>query len=216
MSLEAGTKFGPYEISTRIMTSDTGDVYKASDTRLNRAVALRLLASEVFQDPQMKERLEREAQMVASLNHPNICAIYDVGYEGGTAYVVMESLDGETLAERLEKGRLEIEEALKIAIAIADALDKAHRRGIAHRGLNPSSVLLTANGAKLLDFGLARSNPSGGPVGSLSSSPTRGTINPLAAIPASAAPYLAPEQWEGKDADARTDIFALGTILYEM
>src|SRR5262249_4751483 len=144
------------------------------------------------------------------LNHPHICALYDVGNQGGSDYVVTEYLEGETLAQRLTRGPLELQEALKVAIAIADALDKAHRQGVAHRGLNPSNVMLTASGAKLLDFGLTNLKGAGGLTGSASSLPTRTAAAPSAAVPAYAAPYMAPEQWEGIEADARTDIFALG------
>src|SRR5262249_42331059 len=159
------------------------------------------------QNPEAKQRLEREGQMLASLNHPHICAVVDVGHQDDADYFVTEYLEGETLAQRLTRGPIELEEALKTAIAIADALDKAHRQGIEHRRLNPYSILLTASGPKLLDFGLMKLNqPASAPI-SASSLPTRTAAAPLTAVPASAAPYIAPEQWEGIEADARTDIF---------
>ena len=214
MSFEPGTKIGPYEIVAPIGT-DTG-TYKASDTRVNRPVAIKVLPPDFSQDPQLKQRLERESQTLALLKHPNICAVVEVGQEDGAAYVVAEYAEGEALAQRLTRGRLELDEALNVAIAIADALDKAHRRGIAHRGLNPSNIMLTPAGAKLLDFGLTASKVLSGTSTSVSSLPTLTSAARLTQIPAFAAPYIAPEQWDGKEADARTDIFALGTILFEM
>src|SRR5262245_27242043 len=216
MPIEPGTKLGPYQIEAPLSTGVIGEQYKASDTRLNRAVAIRVLPPNLSENPEMKERLEREARTIASLKHPNICALVEVGRADGTDYVVTEYLEGETLAQRLTRGPIELEEALKIAMEVADALDTAHRHGVAHRCLNPSNVMLTAGGVKLLDFGLAMLNQPTGPALSVSSLPTRTATATLAAIPAFTAPYIAPEQWEGLEADARTDIFALGAILYEM
>src|SRR5262249_8617122 len=192
--------------------------YKASDTRLNRAVSIKLLPPDFSENAAMRERLERDARTVASLKHPHICALVDVGQQDGAAYIVTEYLDGETLAQRLQRGPLEMEEALNVAVAIADPLDKAHRHGVAHRGLNPSNIVLAEGGPKLLDFGLPKLHQSsGGPPVSLSSMQTGTALaGPLTAVPAFAAPYIAPEQWKGIEAGARTDIFAFGAILYEM
>jgi predicted Ser/Thr protein kinase len=203
-------KIGSYEILALVRSGSGGDVYKASDTRINRAVTIKLLP------PEFADRLKNEAQTISSLKHPNICSLYDVGEQDGTGYIVTEYIEGQPLAQRLTQGPLELDEALKVAIAIADALDKAHRLGITHRGLNPSSVMLTASGAKLTDFGLASVELKGGPAASATSMPTRTAAASLAAVPVFAAPYIAPEQWEGKTADARADIFALGAILHEM
>jgi Tol biopolymer transport system component len=215
MSLEAGTKLGPYEILAPF-GGNAGETYKASDTRLNRPVAIRVLPAGFSEDPQLKQRLDRDTQTLASLKHPNICAIVDAGREAGADYVVTEYIEGETLAQRLTRGPLELEEALKVAIGIADALDKAHRRGVTHRGLNPSNVMLTPTGVKVFDFGLTSFKGLGAPGSSSSLATALTSSAPMAGVAPFAAPYMAPEQWEGKEADSRTDIFALGTILYEM
>jgi eukaryotic-like serine/threonine-protein kinase len=193
-----------------------GEVYKAKDTRLDRVVAIKVLPSHVSDDPALRERFEREARTVAALNHPHICTLHDVGRHEGTDYLVLEYLEGQTLADRLTKGALPLDHALAIAIQIADALDKAHRAGIVHRDLKPGNIMLTKSGAKLLDFGLAKTSPVIASAG-LSILPTtppatmtaRGTI--LGTFQ-----YMAPEQLEGQEADARTDIFAFGAVLYEM
>src|SRR5262245_34919179 len=156
MTLTAGTKLGPYEILQPIGAGSMGQVYKARDTRLNRFVAIKVLPEHLSADAELKARFEREAQTLASLSHPHICPVFDVGQQEGTDYLVMEFLEGQTLAQRLEKGALPLDEALKIAIEIADALDKAHRQGVIHRDVKPSNVMLTKTGAKLLDFGLAK------------------------------------------------------------
>jgi Tol biopolymer transport system component len=222
MALTAGTRLGPYEIVTLAGAGGMGEVYKATDTRLNRTVAIKILPPLWAADPEMKQRFDSEARTIASLSHPHICTLHDIGREstsspsaaGGPAidYLVMEYLEGKTLAERLERGPLPLEEALKIAIAIADALDKAHSRGVVHRDLKPANVMLTPSGPKLLDFGLAKlkmPEPAGSPRPSrpISTSPGMlvGTLQ-----------YMAPEQIEGAEADARTDIFAFGALLYEM
>jgi serine/threonine protein kinase/Tol biopolymer transport system component len=214
MPLEPGTKLGPYEIIAPV-NAGSGETYKASDTRLKRSVVIRLLPPEFSSKPELSDQLKRESQTLASLNHPNICAVYDASEHEGLGYVVTENVEGETLAQRLTRGPMELDEALRVAIAIADALDKAHRKGIAHRGLNPSNIMLTATGVKVLDFSLTPAAAAGGPSSSASSLPTRTAMPVLASVPASAAPYVAPEQWEGSRGDARTDIFALGAILYE-
>jgi serine/threonine protein kinase len=220
MSLEPGTRLGPYEVLAPLSAGAGGteERYKASDTRVkNRLVALNVLPSEFSQHPEMKQRLERDARTISSLNHPNICALVDVGHQDPSIdFLVAEYVEGETLAQRLTRGPLELQEALKVAIAMADSLDKAHRQGVTHGGLNPSTVLLTAGGPKLLDFGVARLKEESHPPVAVSIATTRTSTPSLASMPAFAAPYMAPEQFAGIEADARTDIFAFGTVLYEM
>jgi serine/threonine protein kinase len=159
MALLAGTQLGPYQILYVLGAGGMGEVYKAKDTRLDRTVAIKILPSALAGDPQFCERFDREARTIAQLDHPNICALYDVGEQHGTAYLVMQYLEGETLAERLQKCVLPLDLALKYAIEIAEALNKAHRAGIVHRDLKPGNVMLTKSGAKLLDFGLAKTSP---------------------------------------------------------
>ena len=216
MSLESGAKLGPYQIVAPISPENGGDIYKASDTRLNRIVSIRLLPAEFGSNSELRQRLERDVKTIASLNHPNICALYDVGEQNGANFLVSEHVEGETLAQRLTRGPMELDEALKIGIAIADALDKAHRSGVIHRGLNPSNVMITASGAKLTDFGLAKPEPLQAKAVSISAISTRMAAKTVGGISPEAAPYTAPEQWDGVEGDARSDIFALGTILYEM
>lgn len=220
MPLDAGTRFGPYEIVTPIGAGGMGEAYKASDTRLNRTVVIKLLPPNWADDPATKERFDREARAIASLTHPHICTLHDIGRENDIDFLVMEYLEGKTLAERLQRGALRLDEALKIAIAIADALDKAHREGLVHRDLNPSNVMLTPGGPKLLDFGLAeftaQEPPSSGtPAPAGSPKPARADATGHALVRDNLQ-YMAPEQVAGAEADARSDIFALGTILYEM
>ena len=157
MPLSTGTRLGPYEILGAIGAGGMGEVYKARDTRLERVVAIKILPPEWASDPARKQRFDREAQTIASLKHPHICVLHDVGSQDGVDFLVMEYLDGETLTDRLARGPLPLKEALGVAIAIGDALDKAHRQGVVHRDLKPSNVMLTASGPKLLDFGLAKS-----------------------------------------------------------
>src|SRR5579864_7420097 len=157
MALTSGTKLGPYEIQSPLGAGGMGEVYRALDTRLDRTVAIKVLASHLSSSPELKQRLEREARAISSLNHPTICHLYDIGSQGGTDYLVMEFLEGETLAEKLRKGALPLNEILKIGTAIAEALAFAHRSGIVHRDLKPGNVMLTQGGAKLMDFGLAKS-----------------------------------------------------------
>jgi Tol biopolymer transport system component len=216
MSFEPGTRLGPYEVLAPIGDAPT-ERYKASDTRRNRIVALTVLPPEVSGQPDVKARLERETRTISSLNHPNIPALIDVGHQDpSTDFVVTEFVDGETLGQRLARGPLELHEALAAAIAIADSLDKAHRQGIVHGGLNPSTVMLTPGGPKLLDFGLARLTEEVMPLVSTSMATTRTSVASLADVPAASMPYLAPEQFAGGGADARSDLFAFGAILYEM
>jgi serine/threonine protein kinase len=160
MSLGPGTRLGPYEVIAAIGAGGMGEVYRARDTRLDRTVAIKILPAAVAGDPIVRERFDREARAVAALNHPHICALYDIGEESGTAFLVMEYLEGETLAARLVKGALPIDQALRYAIQIAEALDKAHRAGIVHRDFEPGNIMLTKSGAKLLDFGLAKASPA--------------------------------------------------------
>src|SRR5499427_8616581 len=156
MALASGTKLGPYEVQSPLGAGGMGEVYRAKDTRLERTVAVKILPAHLSADPVRKQRFEREAKTISSLNHPHICVLYDVGHQDGVDYLVMECVEGETLAKRLEKGPLPLEQVLKYGSQIADALDKAHRHGVVHRDLKPGNIMLTPTGAKLLDFGLAK------------------------------------------------------------
>src|SRR5262247_187601 len=216
MSLGPGTRLGPYEIQSAIGAGGMGEVYKARDTRLDRTVAIKVLPSHVSDDPALRERFEREARTIAALNHPHICTLHDVGHQDGIDFLVLEHLEGQTLADRLAKGALPIDQALQLAIQIADALDKAHRVGIVHRDLKPSNIMLTKSGAKLLDFGLAKVTPTAIAASGLSMAPTGVSPVTMQGTILGTLQYMAPEQIEGQEADARTDIFAFGTVLYEM
>ena len=194
-----------------------GEVYKARDTRLEREVAIKVLPSHLSKDPDIKQRFEREARAIAALSHPNICAIHDVGTQDGVEYLVMELLEGQTLADRLDKGALPADQALKFGVEIADALDRAHRAGIVHRDLKPGNIMLTKSGVKLLDFGLAKfaAKPASDLSAHAAPSAASQPLTDKGAIMGTFQ-YMAPEQLKGKDADARTDIFAFGCVLYEM
>jgi Tol biopolymer transport system component len=222
MTLSAGTRLGPYEILSPLGAGGMGEVYKARDTRLGRGVAVKVLPSHLSDNTEFRQRFEREARAVSQLSHPHICALYDVGTHDSTEFLVMELLEGQTLAQRLEKGALPAEQVLRAGIEIADALDRAHRHGIVHRDLKPGNVMLTKSGVKLLDFGLAKVGRGGteGPgEGGLSSLPTEGAQEkPLTekGTVLGTFQYMSPEQLEGAAADARSDIFALGAVLYEM
>ena len=216
MPLQSRTQLGPYEILAPIGAGGMGEVYKARDTRLDRTVPIKVLPEHVAADPDLKQRFEREAKTISSLNHPHICTLYDIGEQDGIDFLVMEYLEGDTLAQRLEKGALPLDQALKVAIEIADALDKAHRQGITHRDLKPGNIMLTKAGAKLLDFGLAKLRKRGtigaeGYSATTESAPLTARGSLLGTLP-----YMAPEQLEGKEADHRTDIFAFGAQVYEM
>ena len=223
MPLGPGARLGPYEVLAPLGAGGMGEVYRARDTRLDRTVALKVLAGHLAGDPELRQRFEREARVVSSLNHPHICALFDVGQQDGTDYLVMEHLEGETLADRLARGPLPLDQLLRYGIEMADALDKAHRQGIVHRDLKPGNVMVTKTGTKLLDFGLAKRL-----AGTTSSAAEQPPAAILSAIATAERPltergtvmgtfqYMAPEQLEGREADARTDIFALGSILYEM
>ena len=214
MALAGGMHLGPYEIISAIGAGGMGEVYRARDKRLNRTVAIKVLPRRLSDQPELKARFEREAQTVASLSHPHICPVFDVGQEGDINYLVMEYLEGQTLADRLEGGALPLDDALKIAIEVADALDRAHRQGIVHRDLKPGNIMLTKSGTKLLDFGLAKLTQTYAS-SELSSLPTNASITAQGTI-LGTLQYMAPEQLEAREADARTDIFAFGVILYEM
>lgn len=210
---------GPYEVGEPLGAGGMGEVYQAKDTRLDRTVAIKVLPSHLSGDPDLRQRFEREARAVSSLNHPNICTLHDIGREGNVDFLVMEHLEGETLAERLKKGPLLFEDALRFAVQIADALDKAHRQGVVHRDLKPGNIMLTKSGAKLLDFGLAKlagSAQSTPDLSTLSAMPTEQRSLTAAGAILGTFQYMAPEQLEGGEIDARTDIFALGAVLYEM
>ncbi|HKV99949.1 MAG TPA: protein kinase [Vicinamibacterales bacterium] len=216
MPLPAGARLGPYEILAPLGAGGMGEVYKARDTRLERIVAIKVLPDALQLDAHFRERFEREAKSISALNHPNICTLHDIGHQDGVDYLVMEYLEGETLASRLAKGPLPLAEALKTATEIAGALDKAHRQGIVHRDLKPGNVMLTKTGAKLLDFGLAKT-------GAANISGVQPTMLPTVTAPLTAQgtllgtfQYMSPEQVEGEDADARSDVFAFGAVLHEM
>ena len=194
-----------------------GEVYRAKDTRLNRIVAIKVLPPHLADSPELRERFEREARTIASLNHPHICTLYDIGHQDGTDFLVMEYLEGETLAQRLVKGPLPLDQVLQYAIEIADALDKAHRKGVTHRDLKPGNIMLTKSGTKLLDFGLAKLKQEVAPANvQLSQLPTANDPLTAQGTIVGTLQYMAPEQLEGKEVDARTDIFAFGAVVYEM
>jgi hypothetical protein len=217
MTLAPGTRLGPYEITSPLGAGGMGEVYRARDTRLERSVAIKVLPKELSHDADLKARFTREARAISALNHPHICALYDVGSEDGLDYLVMELLEGETLADRLSKGPLPNEQTLRYGFEIAEALDRAHRQGIVHRDLKPGNVMLTRSGVKLLDFGLAKLREKEAEP-ALSNLPTRLASKPLTerGTVLGTFQYMSPEQLEGKDVDARSDIFALGALLYEM
>ena len=223
MSLAPGSRLGVYEIAALIGTGGMGEVYRARDTRLDRTVAIKVLPKDLAADPELRERLEREARSIAALNHPHICTLHDVGQQDGVSFLVMEYLDGETLQERLQRGALTVDHALDVAIQVAEALAAAHRSGVIHRDLKPGNIMLARRGsqsgppyAKLLDFGLAK---SGEPVASGVGGSMLPTTPPALTAQGSILgtfQYMAPEQLEGLEADARSDIFAFGAVLYEM
>jgi Tol biopolymer transport system component len=216
MPIAIGSKLGPYEILAAIGAGGMGEVYKARDTRLDRVVAVKVLPEHVSSDPQLKARFEREARALSSFQHPHICTLYDVGNQDGTDYLVMEYLEGETLAQRLERGALATEQLMRIGIDVADALDKAHRQGVVHRDLKPGNIVLTKAGAKLLDFGLAKESRSAIGANAMTAMATRSEPLTAHGTIVGTFQYMAPEQIEGAEADARADIFAFGAILYEM
>src|ERR1035438_3348672 len=219
MGLATGTKLGPYDIQSPHGAGGMGEVYQARDPRIDRTVAIKILPTQVSQDSDAKQRFDREARAISSLNHPNICALYDVGTQDGISYIVMEYLQGQTLANRLDKGPLPFGQLLKYAIDICEGLDRAHRSGVIHRDLKPGNIMLTKTGAKLMDFGLAKSVAI---AASLVSNVTATSFTPashpltMQGTVVGTVQYMSPEQVEGKEADARSDIFSLGCVLYEM
>jgi serine/threonine protein kinase len=216
VTLVAGTRLGPYEIVAPLGAGGMGEVYRARDPRLGRDVAVKVLPSHLSANAEVRARFEREAKAVAALSHPHICALYDVGTHEGADYLVMELLEGETLAARLGRGPLPLAELLRLGAQIADALDKAHRKGLVHRDLKPANVMLTKSGAKLLDFGLARGTGLASGGADAASSPTLTRALTTEGSIVGTFLYMSPEQLEGKDADARSDLWALGCVLYEM
>ena len=224
MSLTSGTKLGPYEILAPLGAGGMGEVYRAKDTRLDRTVAVKILPSHLSENPEARQRFDREARTISSVNHPNICTLHDVGHQDGIDYLVMEYLEGETLADRLLKGPLPFDQVLRYGIDICEGLEKAHRSGVVHRDLKPGNIMLTKTGAKLMDFGLAKAAVASSAGNStLNSGLTATLTTPPGSHPLTAKgtvvgtfQYMSPEQVEGKEAEARSDIFALGAVLYEM
>src|SRR3984893_9090980 len=220
MTLVPGTQLGAYEIIAQLGAGGMGEVYRARDTRLERMVAIKILPTHLSSNPEAKQRFEREARAISSLNHPNICTLYDVGHQDGIDYLVMEFLEGATLADRLAKGPLPPEQVLKYGIEICEGLEKAHKTGVIHRDLKPGNVMLTKGGAKLMDFGVAKAG--------MASVPPSSSLTMTLSVPSADQPltakgtivgtfqYMSPEQLEGQESDARSDIFALGAVLYEM
>jgi Tol biopolymer transport system component/predicted Ser/Thr protein kinase len=217
MSLRVGARLGRYEIVAPIGAGGMGEVYRARDTRLDRTVAIKVLPEHLASNAELRQRFEWEARIVSSLNHPHICTLYDVGHDGGIDFLVMEYLEGETLAQRVKKGPMPLDQILGYGIEVADALDKAHRYGVAHRDVKPGNIMLTKSGTKLLDFGLAKINPP--IVQQVSAAGGDDTIAaPLTVQGAilGTLEYMAPEQLQAKGVDSRTDVFALGCVLFEM
>ncbi len=222
MGLTPGRQLGPYEIQTPVGAGGMGEVYKARDTRLNRSVAIKVLPRHLKDNPELRQRFEREAQAIAALEHPHICVLHDVGHQDDVDFLVMEYLEGETLARRLERKAgskdpaLPIDEVLRDATEIGSALDTAHRHGIVHRDLKPGNIMLTKQGVKLLDFGLAKLRPAQPAIAGVSAAPTRTTPLTGEGSILGTLHYMAPEQLEGQEADARSDLFAFGAMVYEM
>ena len=216
MSLASGTRLGPYEILAPLGAGGMGEVYRARDTRLDRTVAVKILPSHLSSDATLRQRFEHEAKAISSLNHPHICALYDVGHQDGTHFLVMEYLEGETLAKLLEKGQLPLAQVLKYGVEIADALDKAHHSGIVHRDLKPGNIMITKSGAKLLDFGLAKAVVPLATGATLTVAAMRTTPVTHQGTIVGTFQYMSPEQIEGKETDGRSDIFSFGAVLYEM
>jgi eukaryotic-like serine/threonine-protein kinase len=227
MALTSGTKLGPYEIQSPLGAGGMGEVYRAKDTRLDRTVAIKVLPAHLSSNPELRQRMEREARAISALQHSNICTLHDIGSQDGTQFLVMEYLEGQTLAERLKKSPLSLDQVVKIGCEIADALEKAHQRGIIHRDLKPANIMLTKAGAKLMDFGLAKPEIAIGSKAVEAFTPSTPTMN-LASLTAAASPltqkgsivgtfqYMAPELLQGGEADARSDLFSFGCVLYEM
>lgn len=216
MPLTPGAKLGPYEILAPAGAGGMGEVYKARDTRLDRTVAIKILPAQLSANPAARQRFDREARAISSLSHQNICHLYDVGSQDGIDFLVMEYLEGETLAARLSRGALPLQQLLKCGAEVCEGLEKAHRSGVIHRDLKPGNIMLTKSGAKLMDFGLAKSVI--GPAASKTAAAASTTEDPLTAEGSIVGTfhYMSPEQVEGKELDARSDIFSFGSLLYEM
>src|ERR1700739_1455089 len=218
MTVTTGSKLGSYEILSAIGAGGMGEVYQAHDTKLGRDGAIKVLPGAFAHDPERLSRFQREAKMLAALNHPNIATIHGLEQSNGTSYLVMELVSGETLAERVKKeGPVPIEEALKIAVQIAEALEAAHEKGILHRDLKPANVKVTPEGkVKVLDFGLAKAFAGDGVNEDPSNSPTLSVAATMHGVILGTAAYMSPEQARGKSVDKRTDIWAFGCVLYEL
>src|SRR5512143_942921 len=220
MTISAGARLGPYEILAPIGAGGMGEVYRARDSRLGREVAIKVLPDHLSASEELRHRFEREARTISQLSHPHICALYDVGREGDQEFLVMELLEGETLADRLGRGPLPLEQVLRYGIEIADALDRAHRAGVIHRDLKPGNIMLTKSGVKLLDFGLAKLHAiETADASGITSLPTMTPPSrPLTSHGTllGTFQYMSPEQLEGREADPRSDLFAFGCVLYEM
>src|ERR1039458_7532624 len=217
MALTAGTKLGPYEIRSPLGTGGMGEVYRAADSKLGRDVALKVILQEFARDTPLMARFQREAQVLASLNHTNIASIYGLEDSGGVSALVMELVEGPTLADRIKEGAIALEEALPIAKQIAEALEYAHERGIIHRDLKPANIKVTHDGkVKVLDFGLAKALQGDAAPGNISNSPTMSLEATKAGIILGTAAYMSPEQARGKAVDRRADIWAFGVVFFEM
>src|SRR5580704_9549991 len=218
MALATGTKLGPYEVVAQIGAGGMGEVYQAHDTKLGRDVAIKVLPDAFAHDPERLSRFQREAKMLAALNHPNIATIYGLEQSGGTSYLVMELVAGETLQELVTRdGPVAVEEALTIAKQIAEALEAAHEKGIIHRDLKPANVKVTPEGkVKVLDFGLAKAFEGDSANDDPSNSPTLSMAATMHGVILGTAAYMSPEQAKGKAVDKRTDIWAFGCVLYEL
>jgi eukaryotic-like serine/threonine-protein kinase len=217
MTIAAGTRLGSYEVVAQIGAGGMGEVYRARDTKLGRDVAIKVLPANFVNDPERLSRFQREARMLAALNHPNIATIYGLEQSGGVTYLVMELVPGETLAERVSAGPLAIEEALAIAKQIAEALEAAHEKSIIHRDLKPANVKVTPEGkVKVLDFGLAKAFAGDAANDDPSNSPTLSAAATMQGTILGTAAYMSPEQARGKACDKRTDIWAFGCVLYEL
>src|SRR6202167_3423407 len=200
MSLSSGAKLGPYEIQSPIGVGGMGEVYRAKDTRLDRNVAVKILPDHLSDNPEAKQRFDREARAISSLNHPNICTLHDVGHQDGIDFLVMEFLEGETLADRLRQGPLPTEQVLKYGIEICEGLERAHKSGVVHRDLKPGNVMLTKTGAKLMDFGLAKASPAAAaPASSLTMTIAEQPLTVQGTI-VGTFQYMSPEQMEGREA----------------
>lgn len=215
MALEPGSKLGPYEIIGALGAGGMGEVYRGRDTRIDRTVAIKVLPSHLASNPDLRQRFDREARAISSLNHPNICSLFDIGQQDGVDFLVMEYLEGDSLSKLLEKGPVPTSDLLRIAIQIADALDKAHKQGLVHRDLKPANIVLTKHGAKLLDFGLAKWQESEQVKGLSGLTRTSSPLTSEGTI-VGTFQYMSPEQLEGNEADARSDLFSFGVVLYEM